>query len=44
MPLNPLSEVIVMMVVADPLLDIDRLEGDALMLKSPVPGALTVRL
>jgi hypothetical protein len=43
-PLNPLSEVIVMVVVADPLLDIDRLEGDALMLKSPVPGELTVRL
>jgi hypothetical protein len=42
-PLNPLSEVIVMVVIAEPLLDIVRLEGDALMLKSPVPGALTVR-
>jgi hypothetical protein len=43
-PVNPLSEVIVMVVVAEPLLDICRLVGDALMLKSPVPGALTVRL
>ena len=43
-PLNPFSEVIVIVVVVAPFLDIDRLEGDALMLKSPVPGALTVRL
>jgi len=43
-PVNPPVEVIVMVVVAEPLLDIVRLEGDALMLKSPVPGALTVRL
>jgi hypothetical protein len=43
-PLNPLSGVIVTVVVAEPLLDIVRLVGDALMLKSPVPGALTVRL
>jgi hypothetical protein len=43
-PLKPFSEVIVIVVVVAPFLDIDRLEGEALMLKSPVPGALTVRL
>jgi hypothetical protein len=43
-PLNPLSDVIVIVVAADPLLGIVRLGGDALMLKSPVLGALTVRL
>jgi len=43
-PVNPPVEVIVMVVVAEPLLDICRLVGDALMLKSPVPGAVTVRL
>ena len=42
-PVNPLSEVIVIVVVVEPLLDICRLVGDALMLKSPVPGAVTVR-
>ena len=43
-PVNPPVEVMVMVVVAEPLLGIVRLEGDALMLKSPVPGALTVRV
>ena len=43
-PVNPLSEPIVIVVVAEPLLDICRLVGDALMLKSAVPGAVTVRL
>jgi hypothetical protein len=43
-PVNPLSEVIVIVVAAEPLFDIERLVGDALMLKSPVPGAVTVRL
>jgi hypothetical protein len=43
-PLNPLSEVIVTVVDVEPLLDIVRLEGDALMLKSGDGGGLTVRL
>lgn len=43
-PLKPLSEVMVIVVVAEPLLDIVRLEGDALVLKSPVARAVTVRL
>lgn len=43
-PVNPLSDVIVTVVDVEPLLDIVRLVGDALMLKSPVPGAVTVRL
>jgi hypothetical protein len=43
-PLNPLSEVMVTVVDVEPLFDIVRLEGEALMLKSPAPGALTVRL
>ena len=43
-PLNPLSEVMVIVVVAEPNLDIVRLEGDALMLKSAAAGAVTVRL
>jgi hypothetical protein len=44
-PLKPLSDVMVMVVDAEPDLVIARLEGDALMLKSPpVPEAVTVRL
>lgn len=43
-PLNPLSDVIVMVVLTELLLCIVRLVGDALMLKSPVPPAVTVRL
>jgi hypothetical protein len=44
-PLKPLSDVMVTVVDADPNLFIVRLEGDALMLKSPpVPAAVTVRL
>jgi hypothetical protein len=43
-PLNPLRELIVTVVDTEPLRDICRLVGAALMLKSPVPGALTVRL
>ena len=43
-PVNPPIEPIVIVVVAEPLLDICRLVGDALMLKSPVTGAVTVRL
>ena len=43
-PANPPCEVIVMVVVAEPPLCIVRLEGDALMLKSPVTGTVTVRL
>jgi hypothetical protein len=43
-PLNPLSDVIVTVVDVEPPLDIVRLEGEALMLKSPAPGVLTVRL
>jgi len=43
-PLNPLSDVIVMVVDVEPLFDIDRLEGEALMLKSGDAGAVTVRL
>jgi hypothetical protein len=43
-PLKPLSEVIVIVVVVAPFLDIDRLEGEALMLKSGDAGAVTVML
>jgi len=43
-PVKPFSDVMVTVVDPDPVLWIVRLEGDALMLKSPVPGALTVRL
>jgi hypothetical protein len=44
-PLKPLNAVMVIVVDAEPDLVIARLEGDALMLKSPpVPGAVTVRL
>jgi len=43
-PVNPPIELIVIVVVAEPLRDIERLVGDALMLKSPAPGAVTVRL
>ena len=43
-PVKPFSDVMVMVVVVEPNRGIVRLEGDALMLKSPVPGALTVRL
>ena len=43
-PLKPLSDVMVIVVDADPNLFIVRLEGNALMLKSPVTGAVTVRV
>ncbi len=43
-PVNPLSEVIVIVVAAEPPLDIVRLVGDVLMLKSAAAGAVTVRL
>ena len=44
-PLKPPDVVMVMVVDAEPDLVIVRLEGDALMLKSPpVPGVVTVRL
>jgi hypothetical protein len=44
-PLKPFSDVMVMVVDVELVLAIDRLDGDALMLKSPpVPGAVTVRL
>jgi hypothetical protein len=43
-PLNPFSDVMVMVVEPEPVLCIVRLEGDALMLKSPVTGPVTVRL
>jgi len=43
-PVKPFSDVMVMVVEVEPNRGIVRLEGDALMLKSPVPGALTVRL
>lgn len=43
-PLNPPIEPIVIVVVAEPLLDICRLEGEALMLKSGDAGGVTVRL
>jgi hypothetical protein len=43
-PVKPLSDVIVTVVDVEPLLDIDRLVGEALMLKSPTTGAVTVML
>jgi len=44
-PVKPLNAVMVIVVDAELVLGIDRLEGDALMLKSPpVPGVVTVRL
>jgi hypothetical protein len=44
-PLKPFSDVMVMVVDVELVLAIDRLDGDALMLKSPpVPGAVTVRV
>jgi len=43
-PLNPLSDVMVMVVDVAPFLDIVKLEGEALMLKSGDAGAVTVRL
>jgi len=43
-PEKPPSDVIVIVVDADPNLFIVRLEGDALMLKSPVTGAVTARV
>ncbi len=43
-PVKPFNAVMVTVVDVEPDLVIDRLEGDALMLKSPpVPGAVTVR-
>ena len=43
-PLKPFNDVIVMVADVEPVLGIVKLEGDALMLKSPVTGALTVIL
>jgi hypothetical protein len=43
-PLKPFSDVMVMVVEVAPFLGIVRLDGDAPMLKSPVTGAVTVRL
>jgi len=44
-PLKPFNAVMVMVVDVELVLAIDRLDGDALMLKSPpVPRAVTVRL
>jgi len=43
-PLNPLSDVIVTVVEVEPNLDILRLEGEALMLKSGTGGVVTVRV
>jgi hypothetical protein len=44
-PVKPFNAVMVMVVDVELVLAIDRLDGDALMLKSPpVPGAVTVRL
>jgi len=44
-PLKPLNAVMVIVVDAEPDLVIARLDGDALMLKSPpVPAGMTVRL
>ena len=41
-PLNPFRLVTVIVVEVDPSLDIERLEGEALMLKSGGAGAVTV--
>jgi hypothetical protein len=43
-PLKPFSAVMVMVVEPEPVLWSVRLEGDALMLKSPDTGAVTVKL
>ena len=43
-PLKPFNDVIVMVVDVELVLGMVKLEGDALMLKSPVTGALTVIL
>ncbi len=43
-PVNPLSEVIVTVVDVEPPLDICRLVGEALMLKSGDAGPVTARL
>jgi len=43
-PLKPFSDVMVTVVDVELVLTSVRLEGDALILKSPVPGAVTVRL
>lgn len=43
-PLKPFNDVIVIVVDVELVLGRVGLEGDALMLKSPPPGALTVRL
>lgn len=44
MPLNPFSDVMVMVVEPEPVLCIVRLEGDAPMLKSGCAGPVTVRV
>jgi hypothetical protein len=43
-PVKPFNDVMVMVVDPEPVRCIVRLEGDALMLKSPDTGAVTVRL
>jgi len=43
-PLKPFSDVMVIVVEPEPVRCIVRLEGDALMLKSPVTGPVTVRV
>ena len=43
-PLKPLNDDIMIVVDVEPVLGMVKLEGDALMLKSPVTGALTVIL
>lgn len=43
-PVKLFNDVIVTVVDVEPDLDIVRLEGDALMLKSPVAGGVTVKL
>jgi len=43
-PVKPFSDVIVTVVDPDPVLCMVKLEGDALMPKSPVTGPVTVRV
>jgi hypothetical protein len=43
-PLKPFSDVMVIVVEPEPVRCIVRLEGDALMLNSPVTGPVTVRV
>jgi len=43
-PVKPFSAVMVIVVEPEPVLWIVKLEGDALMLKSPVTGPVTVRV